>query len=176
MPLAVQEQLNNRELENSSSFILMDSNGSDLSFHQKRRMISGLNLQPSGWAQLSALLLAAIAAPCAAMVVIAPTAAYLGIGAVVAALIPMWKSIGMSLWPRILITMTAVITAVINLIRVEILGQKFRTLQGHVGAQVKMPRLQRRRIRLIRWTSISVLVLVALEGILRVTVMKMPLL
>jgi hypothetical protein len=89
---------------------------------------------------------------------------------------PMWKAVAMSFWPRILLTLAAVVIAVINLIRVELLEQRFRALQRQVGSQLQLPRLQRRRMRLIRWTSSGVLVLVALEGILRVAVMKMPLL
>ena len=45
-----------------------------------------------------------------------------------------------------------------------------------MGDQLRLPMAQRRRLRAIRWTSWIVLALVVLEGILRVTVMQMPLL
>lgn len=177
VPPDVLAQLSNLDAGDPKPLILLDTHGrSSLSPAYKRWANPGMAPEAGRWAQLSALLLAAIAAPCAAMVVLAPGAAYLGLGAVLAALMPMWKAVGMSFWPRILLTLAAVLIAVINLIRVELLQQRFRALQRQVGSQLQLPRLQRRRMRLIRWTSIGVLVLVALEGILRVAVMKMPLL
>ena len=66
--------------------------------------------------------------------------------------------------------------AVVNLVRAELLQQRFRQLQRQVAKELQLPPLQRRRLRLIRWTSVLVLVIVAVEGVLRVAVMKMPLL
>jgi hypothetical protein len=82
----------------------------------------------------------------------------------------------MSYWPRILLTVASVLIAVVNLVRVELLKRRFDHLQRQVGSQLQLPRLQRRRMRLIRWTSYLVLAVIALEGVLRVVVMKMPLL
>lgn len=125
--------------------------------------------------QLGSLLLALIAAPCAAMVVFAPGAVVIGLGGVMAALLPLWKLVGMSVWPRVLITLSAVLVAVVNLLRAELAQKRFRQLQRQVGDQLRLPLAQRRRLRAIRWTSWIVLALVMLEGILRVTVMQMPL-
>ena len=127
-------------------------------------------------AQLGALLLALIAAPCAAMVVLAPGAVVIGLGSVMAVLLPLWKVVGMSVWPRVLITLIAVIFASLNWIRAELAQKRFRRLQRQVGGQLQLPQGQRRRLRLIRWTSIFVLGVVLLEGLLRVLIMKMALL
>ncbi len=140
-------------------------------------------LQPRSWvqsassaSQFGALLLALIAAPCAAMVVLAPGALLIGLGSLMAAALPLWKVVGMSLWPRVLITLLAVTLASLNWIRIELVQRRFRRLQQQVGGQLQLPRLQRRRLRLVRCSSITVLAVVLLEGILRVMVMKMPLL
>lgn len=156
--------------------LLLDIHARTRSPRSWQRIDRRLPPQASGWAQVGALLLAAIAAPCAAMVALSPAAATLGLGALVAALMPMWKGVGMSLWPRILLTLSALLIAVINLVRAELLQKRFHQLQRQVGAQLQLPQVQRRRLRLIRWTSGLVLLLVAVEGILRITVMKMPLL
>jgi hypothetical protein len=66
--------------------------------------------------------------------------------------------------------------AVVNLVRAELLQQRFRQLQRQVAKELQLPPRQRRRLRLIRWTSVLVLVIVAVEGVLRVAVMKIPLL
>lgn len=126
--------------------------------------------------QIGALLLALIAAPCAAMVVFAPGAVVIGLGSVMAALLPFWKVVGMSIWPRVLITLAAVLVAALNLLRAELAQKRFRQLQRQVGNQLRLPMAQRRRLRAIRWSSWIVLAIVFIEGILRVTVMKMPLL
>lgn len=134
-------------------------------------------LQRAGVAsQFGALLLALIAAPCAAMVVIGPGAVVIGLGAAFAALLPLWQAVGMSIWPRLLITLVAVLVASLNLIRAELAQKRFRQLQRQVGEQLRLPRSQRRRLRSIRWSSGIVLVVVLLEGLLRVLVMQMPLL
>ena len=121
-------------------------------------------------------MLALIAAPCAAMVVLAPGALLIGLGSLMAAALPLWKAVGMSLWPRVLITLLAVTLASLNWIRIELVQRRFRRLQQQVGGQLQLPRLQRRRLRLVRCSSITVLAVVLLEGILRVMVMKMLLL
>ena len=108
--------------------------------------------------------------------VFAPGAVVIGLGGVMAALLPLWKLVGMSIWPRVLITLSAVLVAVVNLLRAELAQKRFRQLQRQVGDQLRLPMAQRRRLRAIRWTSWIVLALVVLEGILRVTVMQMPLL
>jgi hypothetical protein len=168
-------QLQHSPVDAAAPLLLMDRSvqgAADLS----RRGEPWTTQEASRLAQLGALVLAAIAAPCAAMVVLAPGAAFLGLGAVVASLMPLWKFIGMSYWPRILLTVASVLIAVVNLVRVELLKRRFDHLQRQVGSQLQLPRLQRRRMRLIRWTSYLVLAVIALEGVLRVVVMKMPLL
>ena len=106
---------------------------------------------------------------------LAPGAAFLGLGAVAAALLPFWGKVGMSFWPRVLLTLVAVLIASINLVRAELVKRRFDRLQRQVGSQLQLPVLQRRRLRLIRWTSSVVLFVVAIEGVLRVVWMKMPL-
>ena len=81
----------------------------------------------------------------------------------------------MSSWPRVLITLVAVLLVSLNWIRAELVQRRFRRLQRQVGGQLQLPLAQRRRLRLIRWTSVFVLSLVFLEGLLRVFVMQMPL-
>ncbi|MEB3241047.1 MAG: hypothetical protein VKJ31_03280 [Synechococcus sp.] len=132
--------------------------------------------QVSALSQFGALLLALIAAPCAAMVVMAPGAVVVGLGAAFGVLLPFWKAVGMSLWPRVLITLLAVAVASINLIRAELARKRFRDLQRQVGTQLRLPKAQLRRLRVLRWSSVFVLAMVLLEGVLRVFVMKMPLL
>ena len=177
LPLgALIEQLDQANPADDQPLLLLDTQASGTPLKAWKRSSSSWQPRASRWAQISALLLAAIAAPCAAMVVLAPGAAVLGLGAVVAALMPFWKAVGMSLWPRVLLTLGAVLIAVINLVRVELVQRRFDQLQRQVGSQLQLPKLQRRRLRLIRWSSAMVLALVALEGVLRVTIMKMPLL
>ena len=130
----------------------------------------------SSQSQLGALLLALIAAPCAAMVVIGNGAVAVGLGAVFAALLPLWKWVGMSIWPRVLITLAALLVAIVNLLRAELAQKRFRQLQRQVGERLRLPRSQRVRLRTIRWSSSIVVALVLLEGLLRVLVMNMPLL
>lgn len=125
--------------------------------------------------QFGALLLALIAAPCAAMVVFSPVAVAVGLGASFAVLLPLWKVIGMSFWPRVLITVGAVLVASLNLIRAELAQKRFRQLQRQVGTQLNLPRSQRRRLRSLRWSSVLILAVVLLEGLLRVFVMQMSL-
>jgi hypothetical protein len=170
------QQLDQLHPDDPNPFVLLDAHQTEGLSGLRRGGHSGLNPRAGRWAQLGALLLAAIAAPCAAMVVLAPGSALFGLGAVAAALMPLWKAVGMSVWPRILLTLSAVLIATVNLVRSEVLHRRFRELQRQVGSQLQLPRLQRRRLRLIRWTSSFVLALVAVEGLLRVFVMKMPLL
>lgn len=151
---------------------LLDSSKADLSALPSRRR---LLQSASATSQLGALLLALIAAPCAAMVVLSPAAVAVGLGALFAVLLPLWKVIGMSLWPRVLITIAAVLVATLNLIRAELAQKRFRALQQQVGAQLTLPRAQRRRLRSMRWSSVLILAMVLLEGLLRVFVMQMPL-
>jgi hypothetical protein len=173
---AVLEQLQESDPADGKPLVLLDTQGSGESLGPRRRSDASLNPRASRLAQLGALLLAAMAAPCAAMVVLAPGSAFLGLGAVVTSLMPLWKAVGMSVWPRVLLTLGAVLIAVVNLVRAELLQQRFRQLQRQVAKELQLPPLQRRRLRLIRWTSVLVLVIVAVEGVLRVAVMKMPLL
>ena len=120
--------------------------------------------------------MALLAVPCAAMVVAAPGAAALGLASVFAALLPLWEGIGMSLWPRLAITSFAVVVASVNWIRTELAMRRFRLLQRRLGYPLHLPGRQQLRLRLIRITSVTVLALIGLEGVLRVMVMKMPLL
>ena len=126
--------------------------------------------------QLSGVAMALLAVPCAAMVVAAPGAAALGLASVFAALLPLWKGIGMSLWPRLAITAFAVVVASVNWIRTELAMRRFRLLQRRLGYPLHLPGRQQLQLRLIRITSVTVLALIGLEGVLRVMVMKMPLL
>jgi hypothetical protein len=176
LPSPLLRQLEQLQPDDPNPLVLLDTLATGELSQLKRRGESGLTPRAGRWAQLGALFLAAIAAPCAAMVVLAPGAGFVGLGAVIAALMPLWKAVGMSVWPRILLTLSAVVIATINLIRAEVLHRRFRDLQRQVGSQLQLPRLQRRRLRLIRWSSSFVLALVAVEGLLRVFVMKMPLL
>ena len=136
---------------------------------------------PAAWnfsllSQLGGVAMALLAVPCAAMVVAAPGAAALGLASVFAALLPLWEGIGMSLWPRVALTVLAVVVASINWIRTELAMRRFRLLQLRLGYALHLPARQRFRLRLIRITSVTVLTLISLEGVLRVLVMKMPLL
>jgi len=136
---------------------------------------------PPAWSfsllsQLGGVAMALLAVPCAAMVVAAPGAAALGLASVFAALLPLWKGIGMSLWPRVALTVLAVVVASMNWIRTELAMRRFRLLQLRLGHSLHLPARQRFRLRLIRITSVTVLALIGLEGVLRVMVMKMPLL
>ena len=151
---------------------LLDSSQDGIAARPSRqRLLSAA----STTSQFGALLLALIAAPCAAMVVFSPVAVAVGLGASFAVLLPLWKVIGMSFWPRILITVGAVLVASLNLIRAELAQKRFRQLQRQVGAQLSLPRSQRRRLRSLRWSSVMILAVVLLEGLLRVFVMQMPL-
>lgn len=126
--------------------------------------------------QLGGVAMALLAVPCAAMVVAAPGAAALGLASVFAALLPLWKGIGMSLWPRLAITFFAVLVASVNWIRTEFAMRRFHLLQRRLGYPLHLPARQQLQLRLIRITSVTVLTLIGLEGVLRVVVMKMPLL
>ena len=173
----VLNQLQKSDLaDNDKVLVLLDSQVDSESFGLVRPAGLGLDSKSSRWTQIGSLLLAAMAAPCAAMVVLAPSASFLGLGALVASLLPLWKAVGMSVWPRVLLTLASVMIAVVNLVRTELVQLRFRQLQLQVGKPLQLPRLQRRRLRLIRWTSTFVLALVAVEGLLRVVVMKLPLL
>ena len=169
-------QLEQTDPADDRPLLLLDTQASGPSPEHWRRSASSWTPQASRWAQVGALLMAVMAAPCAAMVVLSPAAAFLGLGATAAVLMPFWNQVGMSFWPRILITLGAVLIASINLVRAELLKRRFNRLQRQVGSQLQLPNLQRRRLRLIRWTSSIVLLVVALEGVLRVAWMKMPLL
>jgi len=168
-------QLERTDQADDRPLLLLDSQASGTSLERWRSSSASWTPQVSRWAQAGALLLAVIAAPCAAMVVLAPGAAFLGLGAVAAALLPFWGKVGMSFWPRVLLTLGAVLIASINLVRAELVNRRFDRLQRQVGSQLQLPVLQRRRLRLIRWTSSVVLFVVAIEGVLRVVWMKMPL-
>jgi hypothetical protein len=126
--------------------------------------------------QVLGLLAAAMAIPCVAMVLVSPLALALGMGSIIAAALPFYKAIGMGFWPRVLLSVTALLVSTINLISVERRLASLRRLQQQSGLRLRLPRQQRRRLRLVRWSAVAVLALVVLEGVLRVWVMKMPLL
>lgn len=123
-----------------------------------------------------ALLATLLAVPCVAMVVVSPVAVSVGFGALFAAVLPLYKAIGMSLWPRVLVTGLAVLLASVNLIVTESRLRQLRILQRQAGVTLRLPRWQRLRLQAVRLLSWTVLLLVALEGVLRVTRMNMPLL
>ncbi|MCP9854175.1 hypothetical protein KBZ14_15050 [Synechococcus sp. HJ21-Hayes] len=125
--------------------------------------------------QLLGLLAAALAIPCVAMVLVSPLALALGLGSIIAAVLPFYKAIGMGLWPRVLLSCAALLVSIVNLVSVERRLASLRRLQRQSGVPLRLPRQQRRRLRLVRWSAAAVLALVLLEGALRVLVMKMPL-
>lgn len=125
--------------------------------------------------QLLGLLAAALAIPCVAMVLVSPLALALGLGSIIAAALPFYKAIGMGLWPRVLLSCAALLVSIVNLVSVERRLASLRRLQRQSGVPLRLPRQQRRRLRLVRWSAAAVLALVLLEGALRVLVMKMPL-
>jgi len=124
---------------------------------------------------LLALLAALLAVPCVAMVVVSPVAITVGLGALLGATLPFYKAVGMSFWPRILLTGFAVVLASANLIVTEGRLHQLRRLQQQAGVAIRLSRWQRFRLRSLRLMSALVLALVFLEGVLRVTVMHMPL-
>lgn len=127
-------------------------------------------------AQLFGVLAALLAIPCVAMVLVSPLALALGFGSMLAAVLPFYKVIGMGLWPRLLLSGTALLVSIVNLVSVELKLASLRRLQSQAGLPLRLPRQQRRRLRFVRWSAAVVLGLVLLEGALRVFVMKMPLL
>ena len=124
---------------------------------------------------LLALLAAVLAVPCVAMVVVSPVAITVGLGALLGAILPFYKAVGMSFWPRILLTVFSVFLASANLIVTEGRLQQLRRLQQQAGVTIRFSRWQRFRLRALRVLSLMVLLLVLVEGILRVSVMHMPL-
>jgi hypothetical protein len=130
----------------------------------------------SSWlTQIVGLLAALLAIPCVAMVLVSPLALALGLGSILAAVLPFYKVIGMGLWPRLLLSGTALVVSIVNLVSVELKLAALRRLQSQAGLPLRLPRQQRRRLRFVRWSAGIVLGLVLLEGLLRVLVMKMPL-
>jgi hypothetical protein len=126
--------------------------------------------------QLFGLLLALLAIPCVAMVLVSPLALALGFGSMLAAVLPFYKVIGMGLLPRLLLSGAALLVSIVNLVSVELKLAALRRLQRQAGLTLRLPRHQRRRLQFVRWSAAIVLALVLLEGLLRVFVMKMPLL
>jgi hypothetical protein len=135
--------------------------------------------RPRGWpavAEILALLMAFFAAPCAAMMVVSPIALALGLGALSASVLPLIQGIGAIAWLRIGLTLAALLLAVGNWIGLELGLRQFRALQRQLQQPLRLPSRQRRRALLVRSLAVLVLLLVALEAILRVVAMKMPLL
>jgi hypothetical protein len=134
--------------------------------------------RPRGWpafAEMVALLMAFFAAPCAAMMVVSPVALAIGLGAVAASVLPVIQGIASVGWLRISLTLLALALAVANWIGLELGLRQFRALQRQLRQPLRLPARQRRRALLVRSLAVLVLLLVALEAILRVVAMKMPL-
>jgi len=135
--------------------------------------------QRRGWptaAELSALVMALLAAPCAAMLVVSPVALALGLGSFAMAVMPLIKAIAGITWLRVGLTLLALLLAVGNWISLELSLRYYRALQASLRQPLRLPPAQRRRALLVRSLAVLVLVLVAVEAILRVMAMKMPLL
>lgn len=135
--------------------------------------------QRRGWptaAELSALVMALLAAPCAAMLVVSPVALALGLGSFAMAVMPLIKAIAGITWLRVGLTLLALLLAVGNWISLELSLRYYRALQASLRQPLRLPPAQRRRALLVRSLAVLVLVLVAMEAILRVMAMKMPLL
>ena len=120
--------------------------------------------------------MALLAVPCAAMVVAAPGAAALGLASVFAALLPLWKGNRHESLAASCDHIVCCRCCISGLIRTELAMRRFRLLQRRLGYPLHLPGRQQLRLRLIRITSVTVLALIGLEGVLRVMVMKMPLL
>lgn len=134
--------------------------------------------RPRGWptaAELSALVMALLAAPCAAMMVVSPIALALGLGAFAASVMPLIQAIAGITWLRVALTLLALVLAVGNWIALELSLRYYRALQTSLRQPLRLPPNQRRRALVVRSLAVLVLVLVAVEAILRVVAMKMPL-
>lgn len=134
--------------------------------------------RPNGWptaAELSALVMALLAAPCAAMIVVSPMALAVGFGAFTVSVMPLIQAINGITWLRVGLTLLALLLAVGNWISVELSLRYYRALQSSLGQPLRLPPSQRRRVLVVRSLAILVLALVASEAILRTLAMKMPL-
>lgn len=129
----------------------------------------------TNFSQISALFFSLIAVPCAAMVILVPGATAVGLTSAIGVLLPIWKSVGMSTWPRFVITFIIVLVSALNWIRVEIHCKRYRKLNQFYGRLLRMPSAQLRQLNFVRFCSCFVLSIVFLEGFLRVFIMKMPL-
>lgn len=140
----------------------------------ERRGVVGLRPRPPSAAL--GLLLALVAAPCAAMVAVGPAAIALGAGALFTALMPAIKLIGMNTGLRLSLAGLALLLATVNLIVSEFRLSRVRELERLAGHPLQHGRRQQRAARWIRLLTLLVYGAVLGELILRITVMKMPVL
>jgi hypothetical protein len=123
-----------------------------------------------------ALLLALVAAPCAAMLSLGPAALAIGAGALFTALVPALKTIGMNTGLRITLAGLALALATGNLIAAELrLRRRLPPIPGLRGGRpLRYSRRPGREILLVRLLTLLVYGAVFGELLLRVTVMRMP--
>jgi hypothetical protein len=123
-----------------------------------------------------ALLLALVAAPCAAMLSLGPAAVAIGAGALFTALVPALKTIGMNTGLRLALAGLALALATGNLIAAERRLRRQRPLVPGLrgGRPLRFSQRSTRDIRLVRLLTLLVYGAVFGELLLRVTVMKMP--
>jgi hypothetical protein len=123
-----------------------------------------------------ALLLALVAAPCAAMLSLGPAAVAIGAGALFTALVPALKTIGMNTGLRLALAGLALALATANLIAAERRLRRQRPLVPDLrgGRPLRFSQRSTRDIRLVRLLTLLVYGAVFGELLLRVTVMKMP--
>jgi len=140
----------------------------------ERRGVVGLRPRPPSAAL--GLVLALIAAPCAAMVAVGPTAIALGAGALFTALMPAIKTIGMNTGLRLTLAGLALVLATVNLIASELRLTRAREMERLAGRPLQHARRQLRSSRWVRLLTLLVYGAVIGELILRITVMKMPVL
>jgi hypothetical protein len=125
-----------------------------------------------------ALLLALVAAPCAAMLSLGPAALAIGAGALFTALLPALKTIGMNTGLRLTLAGLALALATANLIAAERRVQRqFPRAPWLASAPpLRFSRRPSREILLVRLLTLLVYGAVFGELLLRVAVMKMPVL
>jgi hypothetical protein len=123
-----------------------------------------------------ALLLALVAAPCAAMLSLGPAALAIGAGALFTALVPALKTIGMNTGLRVTLAGLALILATGNLIATERrLRRQLPPVPGLQGGRpLRFNRRPGREILLVRLLTLLVYGVVFGELLLRVAVMRMP--
>ena len=143
------------------------------SFERPHALAGGAQRPP---AAALALLLALVAAPCAATIALGPTPFGIGVGALFTALVPGLKTIGMDTGLRVTLAGLAPALATGNLIAAE---QRLRRQVPQVpgrrgGRPLRISQRPRREIRLVRLLPLLVQGAVFGELLLRVTVMKLP--